>query len=65
MLKPVVEGQESEGDPVQIHLLFMEGKVVEHNITNPRSALMRMVLHAWQHLYENIYVVCFGPSCDS
>ena len=19
-----------------------------------------MVLHAWQHLYENIYVFCFG-----
>ena len=37
--KPVAEGQKSEGDPVQIHLLFMEGKVVEHNITSPRSVL--------------------------
>lgn len=39
VLKPVAEGQESERDPVQIHLLFTEGKVVEHNITNPRSVL--------------------------
>ena len=39
VLKPVAEGQESEHDPVQIHLLFTEGKVVEHNITNPRSVL--------------------------
>lgn len=39
VLKPVAEGQESERDPVQIQLLFTEGKVVEHNITNPRSVL--------------------------
>ena len=86
VLKPVAEGKESERDPVQIHLLFMEGKVVEHNITNPRSVLwknvqvrakflfsylsvfMRMVLHSWQHSYDNIYVFCFGlfgPSFDS